>query len=213
VVELQNVVLMVNKDKLLDLGNFYDNQTELINYELVMKKMLLPFFKIKSRILKNGMFFNIGEIDFKVIGCAPQEKGLITSKTYISCHNFFSYKTEIKRALMITTTKYDNFDHESLTKEILLANDLNSVLINKDEIARMKQYEFYIKNCEPISGIVTENTIISIENREINNISRIKIAIIKVRIIGELIILIKLIRTMSHNSIHPKKNEITKITY
>jgi hypothetical protein len=83
--------------------------------------------------------------------------------------------------LMITTSKYDNFDAESLTKEIVTGNDLNSVLINKNEIARIKQYEFYIKNCEPSSGIVTENTIISIENRDINTISRIKIAIIKVR--------------------------------
>ena len=43
--ELTSLVLIVNKDTLL--GNFYSDDQEAISYETVMKKILLPYFKIK----------------------------------------------------------------------------------------------------------------------------------------------------------------------
>jgi len=181
--DLNSVVLLINKDKLAEFCNFYDIQKDLIDYELIMKKILLPYFKIKSRILKKGMLFKIGEIDFRVIGSYPSGKGIISSKTYIQCNNFFSNKTEIKRALMITTIKYDDCLKDLIKQTILSGSDPNSLIINKNEIARIKHYEFYIKNCEPSSGILTDNTILSIENRDIHQILRIKLAVIKVNFI------------------------------
>ena len=50
--ELTSLVLIVNKDTLL--GNFYSDDQEAISYETVMKKILLPYFKIKSRIIERG---------------------------------------------------------------------------------------------------------------------------------------------------------------
>jgi hypothetical protein len=128
------------------------------------------------------MYFKIGEIGFKVTGVSPFKKGVVTSKTYIQCNNYFSLTTPIKRVLMITTTKYNNFDQELLKREVLSCNDynINSLLINKNEVCQIRQYEFYIRNCEPPSGVLSNESIITIENKEIMNILKVKIAIIKV---------------------------------
>lgn len=177
--ELSSLVVSVNKDSLFDT---FLNEESLINYDLLIKKILLPYFKIKSRIIKKSQFFKIGEIGFKVIGLSPFKKGVISSKTYIHCDNFFSLSTPIKRVLMITTSKYDNFNQESLTKEILsLGENLNlNLLINKNELFQIRQMEFIIRNCDPHTGVLNNESQITIENKDIMNISKVKIAIIKV---------------------------------
>lgn len=174
--DLSNLVLSINKDNLID--TFYNTQQQKIDYDIIIKKILLPYFKIKSRVMKKGMQFKIGEISFKVNGLAPFKKGLVTSKTSVQCNTYYSLETPIKRALLITTTKYDNFDKESLLKDLFSSND-KQLIINKNEIAQLKQYEFYIRNCEPETGVLTPETIISIENKEIMNITKLKIAILK----------------------------------
>jgi hypothetical protein len=179
--ELSSLVVLINKDTLLETFLELEDESGIVtvNYDLLMKKILLPYFKIKSRIMKRGMFFKIGEMDFKVIGVAPFKKGVISSKTYIHCDNFFSLTTTIKRALMITTSKYDNFDQESLKKEILASPEMN-LLINKNEISQIRQMEYFIRNCDPPTGVINNESIITIENKDIMNISKVKIAIIKV---------------------------------
>jgi hypothetical protein len=176
--ELSSLVIIINKDSLFET---FLNEENLINYDLLIKKILLPYFKIKSRIMKKGQFFKIGEMGFKVIGLSPFKKGVISSKTYIHCDNFFSLSTPIKRALMITTSKYDNFDQESLKKEILAQGENFNLLINKNEVAQIRQMEFIIRNCDPPTGVLNNESIITIENKDIMNISKVKIAIIKVR--------------------------------
>jgi len=174
--QLSSLVLCVNKDNLF--SNFF-NQNSQINYDLIMKKILMPYFKIKGRILKKGSYFKIGEINFKVSGLYPGKKGLITSKTFIHCNNYFSSNTIIKRALFLTTQKYDNFNQEALASELI--NSDSDLIINKDEVTQIKQYEFYVRNSEPESGRINSQTQITIENKEIFNITKIKIAIIKVK--------------------------------
>ncbi len=136
---------------------------------------------MKSRILKKGSFFKIGEIDFKVSGLFPGKKGVVTSKTVIHCDYCFSSNSIVTRALFITTQKYDNFDQEALVNELM--DSRSNFLINKNEITQIKQYEFYVRNCEPESGRINSQTQITVENKEIYNITKLKIAIIKV-IIG-----------------------------
>lgn len=143
-----------------------------------MKKILLPYFKIKSRIIKLGKYFKIGEIGFKVTGISPGKKGVITSKTFLHCHDYYSLNTNITRALLLTTKKYDNFDAESLVKEIMSSD--RDFLINKNQLVQIKQYEFYVRNCEPDTGVLTTQSQITIENKEIHNITKVKVAVIKV---------------------------------
>ena len=52
--------------------------------------------------------------------------------------------------------------------------------MNKNEVMNIKMYEFYVRNAEPEAGILTRNTRITIENKDILNISRLKIAVRKV---------------------------------
>ena len=143
-----------------------------------MKKILLPYFKIKSRILKKSRFFKIGEIGLKVVGVSPGIKGIISSKTYIHCNSHYSTQTSVNRVLLLTTQRYDNFNQELLIREILTTD--KTILINKNELIKIKQYEFFVRNCEPESGILTQSSCITVENKQIQNISKIKIAIIKV---------------------------------
>ncbi len=177
--ELASLVLIVDKDTLFE--NFFDDNGS-INYELVIKKILLPYFKMKSRVIKNDMFFKIGEIGLKVTGLSPTKKGVVTSKTFIHCQNYYSLSTPIKRALLITTNKLDNFDQNELRKEILSLRQ-TSLLINKNEIAKIKHCEFFVRNCEPETGIINNESVITIENKDIINVAKLKIAVLKVIII------------------------------
>lgn len=133
---------------------------------------------MKSRIMKKGSFFKIGEIAFKVSGLFPGKKGAVTSKTFIHSDNYFSSGTIVKRALFLTTQRYDNFDQEALVNDLI--NSESSFLITKNEITQIKQYEFYVRNSEPETGRISHETNITIENKEIYNITKMKIAIIKV---------------------------------
>lgn len=176
IIDLASIVLIVNKDTLL--GNFYDKEYDKINYEIIMKKILLPYFKIKSRVIEKNTFIHIGEMEFKVIGMNPERQGVVTAKTYIRCNKFYSSNRLIKRALLITKQKYDNFHEEAMIAEIM-SSPQEQLLINKDEISKIKDYEFYVRNCEPESGLITKNSAISIENKEIFSIAKIKLGVIK----------------------------------
>lgn len=174
--ELTSVVIYINKDNLF--SNFYDKDE--INYDLIIKKILLPFFKMKSRILKHNTFFKIGEIEFKVAGVLPVKKGLVTSRTYIKCNNYFSSENTIKRALFITMEKYQNLTRDEIISNLMKPN--STYLVNKNDILKVKQKEFFVRNCEPETGRINNETTIIIENRDLLDIKDIKIAIIKVKL-------------------------------
>ena len=143
-----------------------------------MKKILLPYFKIKSRIIERCSKIHIGELEFKVIGTFPDSIGLITSKTFIRCNKYYTSNNLIKRALLITTKKYDDFNNDEMWKEIKNAHQ-DQLQINKGDIAVINNYEFYIRNAEPECGRITNNTEISIENKEILPIKKIKFGVIQ----------------------------------
>lgn len=143
-----------------------------------MKKILLPYFKIKSRIIERSSKIQIGELEFKVIGTFPESVGLVTSKTFIRCNKFYTSNNLIKRALLITTKKYDDFNNDEMCKEIKNAPQ-DQLQINKGDIAIINNYEFYIRNSEPECGRITNNTEISIENKEILPIKKIKFGVIQ----------------------------------
>lgn len=72
---------------------FYCNKTNLpeeafidgdINYFMILKKLILPFFSIKSRIISVGKVFKIGNFEFQVFHCEPKI-GKITKNSGIYC--------------------------------------------------------------------------------------------------------------------------------
>lgn len=59
----------------------------------------------------------------------------------------------------------------------MIENEKDS--INKNEIVTIKNYEFFVKNCEPSSGVLSKESKVTIENREILNIQKLQVAVIK----------------------------------
>lgn len=182
---------MIDRDSLLPI--FF--QSDKIDYDSIVKKILLPYFKLKSRVVKRNMEFRIGELTFKVTGAATASIGTVTSLTFIQCNQFFSMKTPIERALIFTTRKLENFSAEELRKDFfgnqdeLVERDNHvenyrastyPIVVNKSLTFKVGSNEFLIRNCQPESGILTTNSIITVENQDITYITRIKIAVLKV---------------------------------
>ncbi len=74
--------------------------------------------------------------------------------------------------------KEDNANPSSF--HALNEQNRNDIILNKNEVVKIKMFEYYIRNAEPESGVLTRNTKITIENKDIHYISRLKIAIFKV---------------------------------
>lgn len=100
----------------------------------------------------------------------------------------------MSRVLLITTQKYNNFDQESLISELKNETSNNkyinhneniakNIMLNKNEVTNIKFYEFLVRNCVPETGIITKDTILTIENKDILNVAKIKLAVLRVNII------------------------------
>jgi len=50
---------------------------------MLLAKLLVPFFQMRTRILERGQFFNIGEVQFFVAATAPNDFGKVTAATTI----------------------------------------------------------------------------------------------------------------------------------
>ncbi len=50
---------------------------------MIIEKLLVPFFQIKSRVVSKGLFFKIGDLEFYVANCVPESGGKVTSKTVL----------------------------------------------------------------------------------------------------------------------------------
>ncbi len=57
-----------------------------IDYKTVIQKIILPFFSIKSRVVRFGVIFKIGNFEFKAVSCEPKIGGKITKNTRIHCY-------------------------------------------------------------------------------------------------------------------------------
>ncbi len=80
--------------------------------------------------------------------------------------------------MLITTRKQNDFIEESLIKEIIFESNYQQVVVIKDNIVNIKDKEYYVRNSEPPSGLITNETYITIENKEISNIVKINIAVL-----------------------------------
>jgi hypothetical protein len=80
--ELNDLVILVNIDSLYSY-QYFMNEDQEINYNLIVQKILLPYFKIKLRIFKESLVFSIGDIEFRVSGLSPNKYGFVSSNTFI----------------------------------------------------------------------------------------------------------------------------------
>lgn len=59
-----------------------------IDYNTIIQKIVVPFFSIKSRVLRHGVVFKIGSFEFKVVSCEPRLGGKITKNTRLHCYKY-----------------------------------------------------------------------------------------------------------------------------
>lgn len=57
-----------------------------VKFDVIVKKILLPFFQIHSRILRKGQTFEIGTMQFVVAATAPHKQGKISVNTKMRCN-------------------------------------------------------------------------------------------------------------------------------
>ena len=131
---------------------------------------------MKIRIVNIDTKFKIGDLEFKVIGIFPNKYGHINFNTYIKLNSCYSSKNIIERCLILSSRKLLNFHHNDLVDEI---KNKNGIIVTKNEMLKVNNYEFFVRNSTPFSGVLTKDSKITIENKEILNIQKLHLAVIK----------------------------------
>jgi len=143
-----------------------------------VNNILLPFLKTYNRVFKINSYFKIREYEFKVVGLSSKNNGIFTDNTLIYCNQTYSKKAKIKRVLLLTLKKNNILDEEYLIEE--MKNYNARIVIKKNDLVKINDNEYFVRNCEPESGIIDQQTNINIENDDVFEITDVKIAVIKV---------------------------------
>lgn len=174
---IKSIVLSINKDSIVNNQAIYNEEFERIDYEHVMKTNIIPFFSSKSRIIEKGVTFNIGDIELKVIGSIPEIRGKVSMNTRIQCINYHSNNTVLLRALIITKVSNNNITTDKIKVDIL-TSPKEQLTISKGNGITIGRHEFYVRNCIPECGLISPDTLLSIEQKTVVNVTKIKLAVI-----------------------------------
>ena len=169
----KHVVLYINKDK-LDNSEYKGR-----NFIDIMNNVIIPFFQYKSRNLNKDKIFEIDGIEFKVVSVNPNYlSAKVTSKTSISCNNYYSCTTHIQNVTFLTHQKRELESNENIANNIMNTPFPIQKVINEGLNCRINTYDLFVRNSEPKFGIITNNTNIRVINRNIEILKAITIAIL-----------------------------------
>ena len=169
----KHVVLYINKDK-LDNSEYKGR-----NFIDIMNNVIIPFFQYKSRNLNKDKIFEIDGIEFKVVSVNPNYlSAKVTSKTSISCNNYYSCTTHIQNVTFLTHQKRELESNENIANNIMNTPFPIQKVINEGLNCRINTYDLFVRNSEPKFGIITNNTNIRVINRNIEILKSITIAIL-----------------------------------
>ena len=179
----KSINLLINKDKIPNVSenknvlNLLENNNN--QFTEIINNIILPFFQFKSRIINKGKIFSIGEYEFKVSSTYPNLiNGKVTSETLIRCNEYYSNIIPIKEATFITCKNYENESNEEIKEKIYLTPYKNQLSIYNNSLTRINSYDFFIRNCYPSFGVINNETIINIKNKNIEQIRSVTLAII-----------------------------------
>ena len=166
---------------------FYINKEKLDNSEYkgkdfvdIMNNVIIPFFQYKSRNINKDKIFEIDGIEFKVMSTYPNYLiGKVTSKTSISCNNYYSCTTNIINATFLTLKRRDFESNEYIVNKIVETPFPTQKFIIEGTECRINTYDLFVRNCEPKYGVITNETNIRVINRSIEILKNITIAILK----------------------------------
>ena len=177
----KHVMLYINKDK-LDNSEHKDK-----NFVDIMNNIIIPFFQYKSRNLNKDKIFEIDGIEFKVISIYPNYlTGKVTSKTSISCNNYYSCSIHVENVTFLTHTKRELETNDYIANKIMNTPYPSQRVINEGLNCRINTYDLFVRNCQPKYGIITNETNIRVINRNIETLKSITIVILKNQDIREL---------------------------
>ena len=170
----KHVVLYINKDK------FDNSEYKGRNFIDIMNNVIIPFFQYKSRNLNKDKIFEIDGIEFKVVSVNPNYlSAKVTSKTSISCNNYYSCTTHIQNVTFLTHQKRELESNEYISNNIMNTPFPIQKVINEGLNCRINTYDLFVRNSEPKFGIITNSTNIRVINRNIEILKSITIAILK----------------------------------
>lgn len=160
--ECQVVDIAINKDIEFDKGKVIP--------------LVMAFFSNKLRYVSQYAMFSIGEIEFRIMNIKPHANYVkVTNNTLIRINDIFSSHVPIKYVLLVTSSNYSNTPLENIKRDIYSTPHKNELIIIKNKSAKINNYNFYIKNSFPECGIITNETAITIENKEISIIKSLTI--------------------------------------
>ena len=170
----KHITLYINKDK-LDNSEYKDK-----NFIDIMNNVIIPFFQYKSRNLNKDKIFEIDGIEFKVVSIYPNYlTGKISSKTSISCNNYYSCTTHVENVTFLTHKKRELETDAYITNQIKETPFPIQKVINENLNCRINTYDLFVRNCEPKYGIITNETNIRVINRNIEILKSFTIAVLK----------------------------------
>ena len=169
----KHIILYVNKDK-LDNSDYKGK-----DFVDIMNNVIIPFFQYKSRNLNKDKIFEIDGIEFKVVSTYPNYlSAKVTSKTSISCNNYYSCTTHVENVTFLTHKKRELETNEFITNKIINTPYPSQKVINEGLNCRINSYDLFVRNCEPKFGIITNETNIRVINRNIEILKSVTIAIL-----------------------------------
>ncbi|CAD8072915.1 unnamed protein product [Paramecium primaurelia] len=166
---LENVTFYVNRT-ILDPALIKDN---VIDFQRLIKNVLLPFFSVRQRVLESGIKFSIGSFEFRVVGGFPS-KGIITKQTQIYCYGYYIQDTT-RKVKILSKKPSQQLDFE--IKSYFNVNPKDNQII-QDSTIKVNQQKLLILQCDNSSGKIDRNSIIeSIPN--VQNLRDVKLCCIK----------------------------------
>ena len=173
----RSITLIVNKDKITDENMLNNNNNFFVD---LIHNVIIPFFQFKSRLLHKGKIFNIGEYEFKVFSTIPNLiSGKISSNTLIRCNEFYSNIIPIKEAFIITCKNYENKTINEIKDKIYSTPYKSQLSILNNSLTRINSIDLFIRNCSPNYGVINNETILNIQNKNIEQLTSITFGIIK----------------------------------
>ncbi|KAM3131746.1 hypothetical protein pb186bvf_016142 [Paramecium bursaria] len=130
-----------------------------IDFPILQKNVVIPFFSIRQRIVSTGSTFKIGMFEFKCIGAQPHQ-GVVNSITEIYLYNTFS-SDPIRKVEIYSEKIIPNVENE-------LANLVDPII--KHENIHIANQNILILNCDKDSGKLTQQTRI----KQVSHINRLK---------------------------------------
>ncbi len=173
----KSITLIVNKDKITDENMKNNNNNFFVD---LIHNVIIPFFQFKSRLLHKGKIFNIGEYEFKVFSTFPNLiSGKISSNTLIRCNEFYSNIIPIKEAFIITCKNYENKTINEIKDKIYSTPYKSQLSILNNSLTRINSIDLFIRKCSPNYGIINNETILNIENKNIEDLNSVFLGVIK----------------------------------